>query len=348
MGTKIKEIITSEEITLDDLSGKTLAVDSFNILYQFLTTIRQRDGSPLMDSKARITSHLSGLFNRTVDLLEKDIKEIFVFDGKSPDLKKKEQQRRLNIKKEADLKLMEARAEGNKEEIRKYAGRTARLTSEMIEESKKLIKALGLPVVQAPAEGEAQASEIVKLGKAYAVASEDFDSLIFGAPILIKNLSISGKRKKTKTLGFITIKPKRIILSEVLNKNSIDQEQLIAIAMLVGTDFNIGGIPQIGIKKSKELIKKFGKDFDSMFKECRWDDYFDVSWYEVFNLIKNMPKKKEFDLKFTDPNIDEIKNILVKNHDFNEERIDSKLSRLLKRKAEKNKEKSQSSLNKWF
>jgi len=348
MGTKIKDIITSEEITIDDLSGKTLAVDSFNRLYQFLTTIRQRDGSPLMDSRLRITSHLSGLFNRTIDLLEKDIKEIFVFDGKSPDLKKREQQRRSKIKKEADLKLMAARAQGNTEDMKKYAGRTARLTSEMIEESKALIKALGLPVVQAPAEGEAQASEIVRAKKAYAVASEDFDSLIFGAPILIKNLSISGKKKKTKTLGFITIKPERIILSDILYKNSIDQDQLIAIAMLVGTDFNIGGIPQIGIKKAQNLIKKFGKDFDSMFKECRWNDYFDYSWNEVFNLIKNMPKQKEFDLKFTAPNIDEIKNILVKNHNFNEERIDSKLSRLLKIKRKKNKEKSQSSLSKWF
>ncbi len=344
MGTKIKDLIkTKEEISLDELSGKILAVDSFNVLYKYLTTIRQRDGSPLMDSKSQITSHLSGIFNRTTDLMLKNIKEIFVFDGKSPKLKTKEQERRSKIKQEAEILLKKAKAVGNEEDIRKYSGRTARLTSSMIEESKELIQALGLPIIQAPAEGEAQASKIVENNDAYAVASEDFDCIIFGATRLIKNLSISGKRKKINSFTYITIKPELIKLSDVLNDNSIDRDELIVISMLAGTDFNIGGIPGIGAIKGLKLVKKYKKDFNTLFKEVEWDSYFKTPWQEIFNLIKNMPTTNNYKIEFRDPDFAKIKEILVTRHDFSEERVNNKIE-----KIKKSMKPAQSSLNKWF
>jgi len=89
MGTAIGNLLEKEEIDLDFLQSRVVAVDSFNILYQFLSVIRGMDGSPLKDQKGRVTSHLTGLFYRTINLLERDIKPVFVFDGKPPELKSK-------------------------------------------------------------------------------------------------------------------------------------------------------------------------------------------------------------------------------------------------------------------
>jgi len=162
MGTQIKCILKSNVISLNDLTNKTLVIDSYNFLYQFLTTIRSRDGSLLMDSKGNITSHLVGLFSRTTRLMQNNIKLIFVFDGKPPELKEKERERRKNIKINAEKEYKKAVEEENIEEMKKYASRTSRLTEEMIDDSKKLISALGLPIIQAPSEGEAQAACIAK------------------------------------------------------------------------------------------------------------------------------------------------------------------------------------------
>jgi len=335
MGVKIFELVPAKEIDLDSLAGKTLAVDSSLFLYQFLTTIRQRDGSPLMDSKGNVTSHLTGLFNRTVKLMQKQINLIFVFDGKPPDLKKKERERRSNLKKEAEMKYKIALEKKDVDEMKKYASRTTRLTPEMVNESKELLQALGVPVVQAPSEGESQASYIVRQGKAFAVASQDADSLMFGATRLVKNLAITGRRKKAGKLGYDTIKPELIELQNVLNTLGIDNDQLIAISMLVGTDFNIGGIKGIGQKNGLKLVKKHNKDFDALFKETEWDKYFDFPWQDVFNAIKNMPTTDEYNISQGEVNKEKINEILVERHDFSAERINSALDKLLKAKQKK-------------
>ena len=158
MGVKIFELVPKKEVELDSLAGKTLAVDSSLFLYQFLSTIRQRDGSLLMDSKGNVTSHLAGLFNRTIKLMQKQIGLVFVFDVKPPELKSAERARRAELKKEAEMKYKIAVEKKDIDEMKKYASRTTRLTRDMILEAKELIEALGLPVVQAPSEGEAQAA----------------------------------------------------------------------------------------------------------------------------------------------------------------------------------------------
>ena len=257
MGVSITELLPTKEIKLDDLSGKIIAVDTSLFLYQFLSIIRQRDGTPLMDSKGRVTSHLSGLFNRTMSLLDKGIKPVFVFDGKPPDLKRKEQEKRMQLKEEAKAKYEEAVQEEDVEAMRKYAMRTSKLTSEMVRETKELVQAMGLPIVQAPCEGEAQAAYIAQKGDAYAIASSDADSLLFGAPKIVKNLAVTGRRKKTKALTYVTIKPELIELDEVLNSLGVDRDQLIALCMLVGTDYNPGGIKGLGPKKSLDLLGRF-------------------------------------------------------------------------------------------
>tara|TARA_Y100000294_G_C8567813_1_gene341569 strand:- start:2220 stop:3254 length:1035 start_codon:yes stop_codon:yes gene_type:complete len=335
MGVAFKDIIISEEIALDYLKNKIVLLDTYNILYQFLTTIRGRDGSLLMDSKGNVTSHLTGLFSRTANLMQKEIKLVFVFDGKAPELKQKEREKRKELKLEAEKKYQEAKKREDTEEMKKYASRTTRLTPELVEESKKLISLLGIPIVQAPSEGEAQAAYMVNKGNGFAVGSQDFDSLIHGATKLVRNLSITGRRKKGKTIGYQIVKPELIDLSENLNNLGIDQNQLITLAMIIGTDYNPGGIKGIGPKNALKLVKKHKNDFDNLFKEVKWDSYFDFPWTEVYYLIKKMPTTDDFKLEWTGINEKKIKEMLVEEHDFSKERVEKTLEKLSKNEATK-------------
>lgn len=335
MGVAIKEIIKTKEIELNELCNKTLAIDAHNILYQFLTTIRARDGSLFKDTKGNITSHLIGLFTRTTRLLQQNIKPIFIFDGKPPELKQQECERRRELKLKAELEYEEAKRKHDIEEMKKYAARASRLTKDLIKEAKRLLDALGIPIIQAPSEGEAQAAFLVKKGDAYASVSQDFDSLLYGSLFLVRNLSIVGRRKQTKKLSYEKIKPELIDLSENLNFLGIDQNQLIALAMLVGTDFNSGGIPNIGPKTALNLVKKYGTDFHELFSDVGWEKYFKVPWQEVFNLIKDMPVKEKYDLTWADINKEKVIKLLVDEHDFSYERVENQLEKLLKEKKQK-------------
>ena len=335
MGVKIFELVPAREIELDSLAGKTLAVDSSLFLYQFLTTIRQRDGTLLMDSKGNVTSHLAGLFNRTVKLMEKQIGLAFVFDGKPPELKNREKERRAGLKQEAEAKYKIAVEKKDIDEMKKYAARTTRLTHEMVKEAKELIQALGLPVVQAPSEGEAQAAHLVKKGDAYAVASQDADSLMFGASRLVRNLAITGRRKKAGKIGFETVRPEIIELQEVLNSMGIDNDQLIALGMLIGTDYNIGGIKGVGPKNGLKLVKEHKKDFDALFKKAEWDKHFGFPWTDVFYTIKKMPVESKYDLAQAPVDREKVSEILVEKHDFSPERVNSALDKLLKAREKK-------------
>jgi flap endonuclease-1 len=335
MGVAFKDLIISKEIELDDLKNKVIVIDSYNVIYQFLTTIRGADGTLLMDSKGNVTSHLVGLFSRTTNLMQRGVKLAFVFDGKPPELKQKTHEQRNNLKLEAEKKYLEAKEKGDEEEMKKYASRTSRLSKEMIEESKQLISFLGLPIVQAPSEGEAQAAYMVKQGKAFAVGSQDFDSLVNGATRLVRNLSISGRRKKGKTIAYETIKPEMIGLSENLNNLGIDQDQLIALAMLIGTDYNPGGIKGIGPKNALKLVKQFKTDFSKLFEETRWDQNFGFPWTDVYQQIKQMPTTDDYSLEWKNVNFEEIRRLLVDGHDFSEERVSSALDKLKKETVSK-------------
>jgi len=330
LGLQLKELVKSKELDTKDLSEKIIAIDAYNMLYQFYTTIRQPDGMPLMDSHGNVTSHLSGLFNRTVNLLQKKIKPVFVFDGEPHELKKKELERRSQLKKKAEEEYQKAKEEEDIIAMKKYASRTSKLTKEMVDEAKKLVELMGLPVVQAPSEGEAQAAHMVKNGHAYAVSSQDFDSLLFKSPLLVRNLSITGKRKKSNSPVYSTVKPEIISLSETLNNLGIDGDQLIVLGVLIGTDFNYGGVKGIGPAKALKLIKKHGDDYESIFNEACWDDFFPFSWYEVYKSLRNIPVTDEYNLKWLPPDTKGIIELLCKNHEFSEERIGSQLEKLEK------------------
>ncbi|MBU1201647.1 MAG: flap endonuclease-1 [Nanoarchaeota archaeon] len=335
MGTPITDLLVGKEITIQELKGKILAVDTYNLLYQFLSSIRQPNGTPLMDSKGRTTSHLIGLFNRITKLMLEDIKFVFVFDGETPELKKKERERRKKLKLEAQDLYEEAKQREDTREMKKYASRTSKLDEEMIKEAKKLITALGMPIIDAASEGEAQAAFMVQNKDCYAVVSQDTDSLIFGAPLVVKNLTISGKRKTINKLTYKNISPELISLFDNLNNLGVTQEQLIVIAMLAGTDYNIGGVKGIGPKKALALVKNNKEDYEATFKEAKWDENFDIEWQEIFYLIKKIPVKKDYELEWKNPDSEAIIKLLVDEHDFNRERVEKTIEKLFKGKPKK-------------
>jgi flap endonuclease-1 len=327
MGVQISEIIPRKEISISDLKGKTVAIDAFNTLYQFLTTIRQPDGTPLMDNKGNITSYLSGLFYRNINLLLDGVKPVYVFDGEPPELKQNEIERRKEAKRIAEGKFKEAKAEGDTKSMKKYSSRTVKITEEIIEESKKLLEAMGIPVIQAPGEGEAEAAALCGVKKVWAAASQDYDSLLYGTPILIRNLTLARKRKTPAGI-YVEIKPELIEFQEVLNKLQIDKDQLICLAILVGTDYNPGGVRGLGQKRALEIVQKYRypvKIFEHVQNSERYDFIFD--WQEVFKQFHEYEVSALEDLEFKKADEEKVKKILL-GHDFSENRIDSGLQKL--------------------
>ncbi|MEJ2268062.1 MAG: flap structure-specific endonuclease, partial [Nanoarchaeota archaeon] len=242
MGLNIKEIIPRKEIEILELKGKTVCVDAFNTLYQFLSTIRQIDGTPLMDNQKRITSHLSGIFYRNIALIEKGMKLVYVFDGKPPELKFKTHKKRAGVRDIAKENYEQAKQKEDLASMKRYSSQIVRLNDDMIKESKELLESLGICVIQAPSEGEAEASYLCKTkNEVYASVSQDYDSLLFGTPKLIRNLTLARKRKTLS--GYSEVKPELIELKNVLNSLEINLDQLICLGILVGTDYNPKGIP---------------------------------------------------------------------------------------------------------
>jgi flap endonuclease-1 len=321
MGVQLSNLLVKKEIDITFLNNKIIAIDTPLWLYQFISSIRQRDGTLLMDREGNVTSHLMGLFTRTSKLMQYGIKPVFVFDGKPPELKKKETEKRKQAKIEAEKKYKIAVKKKDIEDMKKYASRTSRLTKEMIDEAKDLIKAFGIPIVQAPSEGEAQASHIVKKNDAFCVASQDFDSLMFGATRVVRNLSLLGKRKKSNQLAYTTVEPELIIIKDVLDHLNINQDQLIVLGILVGTDYNNGGIKGIGPKNALKLVKEYKNNFDKLFSEVKWE--FDVSWKEIFDIIKNIPVTDDYEIKWNKIDIDKLNELLIEKHNFSRERIES-------------------------
>jgi flap endonuclease-1 len=333
MGVAITELIPTKEITFDELKGKTLAVDGYNVLYQFLTTIRGPDGSPLTDSHGNVTSHLTGLFSRSTNLLGKGIKLIFVFDGKVPDLKYEEIQRRRALKADAQTKFEEAKEAQDQSEMKKYAGRTASLSREMVGQAKELLDALGIPWIDAPSEGEAQAAALVKQGYAWAVVSQDADALLYEAPRIIKNLGVSGKRKVTGKMAYVTVEPELIEHREVLKELQLDTAQLRALALLIGTDYNIGGIKGIGPKKGLKLVQEHDHDFQTLFKDACWSEHCDHPYEKIIAVFEQMPTVDPGKISFGKLDPKKVEEILVERHDFSKERVSMALDKLLKEQA---------------
>ena len=328
MGVKFKDIVSPEEISLKDLEGRTVAIDAYNTIYQFLSGIRQRDGSPLMDQNGNVTSHLSGILYRTSSIVDKGIKPIYVFDGDSSEHKAKTLEQRRAIKEEAMEKWEEAKAAGNIEDARKFAIRTSRMSPYILESSKKLLDYMGIPYVQAEGEGEAQGAYMVKQGDAWAVASQDYDCLLFGAPRIIRNLTLSGGLSNLEYLE----------LEKVLNDIDLTREQLIDVALMVGTDFN-EGIHGIGAKTGLKLIRNNSLE-DILVQKGITE--VDVEPDELRDIFLKHEVNTDYDIKFKSAKKDKLVEFMCEEHGFSESRILNVTEKLKKLSS------TQKSLEDWF
>lgn len=343
MGVNLGDLVPKTTVDLKNLNGKIVAIDAYNALYQFLSIIRQPDGTPLKDHTGRITSHLSGLFYRTCNLLEMGIQVIYVFDGVPPTLKEAEIKRRSKVKEEALVKYEKALGEGKVEEARMYAQMTARLKDYMAEDSKHLLNLLRVPWVQAPSEGEAQAAHLVKRGDADFCASQDYDSLLFGAPSLLRNLTMSGRRKLPRKNVYIEVFPEIVKLDMVLKELEINHEQLIDIGIFIGTDFNPDGAKGIGPKTALKLIKKY-QSLEEALPTLK-DVEFPVDPQRIKEIFLNPKVTDDYEITWREPDVEGVVRFLCGERDFSEDRVRKALGKTVEgqRKA-----KARTTLEAWF
>jgi flap endonuclease-1 len=333
MGVALRDILADckETLSWEDLSG-IAAVDAHNALYQFLSIIRQPDGTPLMNADGRITSHLSGILFRNVNFLEKGIKPIFVFDGAPPEFKQETIDLRREARIRADTAWKAALREGDTAEAYRQASASARIDAYIIESSRALLDLLGIPWVQAPTEGEAQAAHMVQSGHVTYAVSQDYDSLLFGSSVLVRNLTISGRRKvRGRT---IAVSPERIVLSSLLECLDISREQLVEIGILVGTDFN-AGIRGVGGKTALKMVRS--GEFESAIAEKQ--PGFDPGPIKEFFL--HPPVTDDYTLEWTSPDIEGVVEMLCGTYDFSEERVRSALEKISVKAKQK-------TLDAWF
>ncbi|MDT7859799.1 MAG: flap endonuclease-1 [Candidatus Calditenuis sp.] len=344
MGVKLGDIIPPEaveEVNLQFFNGKSVAIDGFNALYQFLATIRGPDGRPLMDSRGRVTSHLSGLFFRTLNLLEENVKVVYVFDGQPPELKKETIRKRVEAKKVAAEKYEQAVKAGDIEAARKYASQTASLEEYMLQSAKELLEAMGVPYVMAPSEGEAQAAYMAMKGYVWASASQDYDSILFGSPRLVRNLSVVGRRKLPGRKEYVEVSPELIRAEKLFASLNLTREQLIDMAILIGTDY-FEGVKGVGPKRALQLIREFGTA-EKALKALNVEPKVDIE--EVRKLFLNPQVTDDFKLEWRPVDPERVKRVLCDEHDFSEERVEKAMRELLERQR---KTAGETRLDQWF
>jgi flap endonuclease-1 len=343
LGVNLRDLVPKTTVRLEDLSGKSIAIDAYNALYQFLAIIRQPDGTPLKDSRGIVTSHLSGLLYRTSNLVEMGIKPIYVFDGIPPTLKEVEIKRRMKIKEDALVKYEQALKEGKIEEARTYAQATSRVKDYMTEDSKKLLDLMGIPWIQAPSEGEAQAAHLTKRGDADYCASQDYDSLLFGALKLVRNVTISGRRKLPGKNVFIEVVPEVVELDDVLRECRVTHEQLIDVGILIGTDFNPEGVKGLGPKTALKLIKEHGNVENALpyLKNAE----FPAEPQRIREIFLHPKVTDNYRIVWKEPDSEGVIDFICRQRDFSEDRVRKAIEKM---QEGIKKLKGKTTLEKWF
>lgn len=314
MGADIGDIVEGESVPLDEIGGRA-GVDAFNAIYGFLANIRQRDGTPLKDSKGRVTSHLSGLLYRNANLYEAGVKPLYVFDGEPPQLKMETVEERREQKADAEEAWEEAKRRGDEAAMLKHAQQATSLDRPQVETSLALLEAMRVPWIEAPSEGEAQAARMCENGDLDYVASQDVDALLFGAPVLVRNLTIRG-RQGTE------LEPERIVLEDLLDELGLSRRELIHVAILCGTDYN-DGIHGVGPKTALDLIES------GTIEEALDEHDHEVDWEAIESLYMEPAVTDDYEEpSWSKPDDDAVIDMLVGDHDFSESRVASALERI--------------------
>jgi len=340
MGVNLTPIIVKKIVNLEDLKGKSLAVDANNVLYQFLSLIRTPDGTPLMDLKGNITSHLVGLMFRSTRLIhDYGIKLVFVFDGKPPQLKDKEIEKRREARRKAISEWEEAVKMGDYATAWSKAVMTSRLTKPLIEDAKKLLEFLGIPYFQAPSEGEAQTAHMAIRGDVWASNSRDYDSILFGAPRLVRYVTISGKEFLPSKGVARPLEPEIISLNELLSHHRITREQLVDLAIMIGTDFN-EGIEEVGPKTALRLIREHGK-LENLPENLK--SKLPAKYDEVRNIFLKPKVSDDYRIEWGNLREDELYEFLCDQRGFSKQRVETVIQRMKKFYSNQ----AQTGLGKW-
>ncbi len=326
MGIQLGPLLETRRIKIEELSGQRIAIDGFNVLYQFLTSIRQADGSLLTDTEGRVTSHLSGILFRFSKLVQNGLRLCIVFDGKPPALKMGILEERKQRKLKAQIEWEAAIEAGDTETARTKAQQTTKLEPHMIDDSKKLLDLLGIPWVEAPSEGEAQVASLLNQGMVDYGASQDFDTVLFGASKFVRNLTLSGRRKLPKQQKWVEVSPEIIDLERSFQLLKLNREQLIDVAILMGTDFN-PGIDGIGPKRGLKMIQEFGKAEGALEKLGKEIENLD----EIRALFLDHPFV-DFTPEWNPPDVDSVVSFLCDDFAFNRARVESALDLYLEAK----------------
>ncbi|BAM40684.1 5'-3' exonuclease [Theileria orientalis strain Shintoku] len=310
------------EMSLESLSGESIAVDASTALYQFTIAIRDSSYfSSLVNASGESTSHLYGMMSRCSKLLECGIKPVFVFDSKPPELKLKTLEKRRQRREEASTSLKQAIAEGDKESIKKLMGRTVKVTKEMNDSAKKLLRLMGVPVIEAPEEAEAQCAYLVRNSLCRFVASEDTDTLAFGGGYLLRNVTASSNKKIVK-----------VDLQKALKGLDLTFEQFVDFCILCGCDY-CDTLEGVGPKTAYTLVKRHASLEEIVStKGGNYDDFREAKEYFM------APKVNDFDqasVKMGTLDPEALTDFLVNENNFAKERVDKFVEKLLKFRGKK-------------
>jgi len=327
LGVLLTPILKREQTSLRALSGRSFAVDGNIELHQFLAIIRKPDGTLFTDNTGRVTSHLIGLLTRTSTFItDYKMKPVFVFDGRPNPLKWRVIEARREARRKAETEYAEATSKGDYSTAWSKAVMTGRVTREVLEDAKRLLGLMGIPWLEALEDAEAQASYMAGRGDVWAVGSKDYDSLLFGTPILARYLTITGKEYLPAQRRMRPLIPELIKLSENLKLLSLTREQLVDIAILMGTDFN-PGVKGIGPKKALNLIRKHGA-IEKIPSDIRSSLDFDVD--QVREVFLHPKVIETYSLKGSKPDAVGIEDFLCGERAFSQDRVRPVAERLAK------------------
>jgi flap endonuclease-1 len=338
MGIKFKDLFTEykKEIDLKTLNGKKVGLDAYVLIYQMLARVRMAEqGGQEFSFQGNVTSHLIGIFQRSLYLLENGMKVCAIMDGPPPVMKEKVLKERSKRREEAEKLRQEALDEDDMEAANKYAQASVSVTEQILDDTKKLFNLLGIPVITAVHDAEAQIAQMVRNNTLDSCISQDYDSFAFGAPHIIRNLSVSQRRLiGGKT---IVVTPEQYYLEEILTGLNISRDQLILAGLLIGTDFN-NGIRGIGPKTALKLVKEYPTlevlrpHIEEKFitGDYSWDFYFPTEAEDIMEYFKNPPFDETKEIKFNRVDQKAITEFLVDERGFNADNVANRLKKIMK------------------
>jgi flap endonuclease-1 len=344
LGVQFGDLVEPRKIALDELKGRSVAFDGHNVIYQFLAIIRGVGGEPLKDANGNITSHLSGLIYRNSNLMEAGVRVVYCFDGKPHEFKRQTLEARHEVRVKARQRYTKAVEEGDKEGARRWGQQSVIATSDIIGDAKRLLTLMGIPWIQAPGEGEAQAAHMAINGSVWAASSQDFDSMLFGAPRLVRNFSISGRRKLPRKNVYIKVEPEMYEYQKLLTELGLTREQLIDVGILIGTDYNPEGIKGIGPKTAIKLIKKHG-NLEGALSDLP-NAEFPHPIDDIRSLFLNPDVTNDYKIEWGKPDTAGILSYLCGEHNFSREKVLSAIEKM--DKGFSNATKGSARLDKWF